>query len=42
VIRALLAVLVLGLFPATAAAGPVVSVKGASGPGPARYDPREL
>jgi hypothetical protein len=29
--------LVLGLFPATAAAGPVVSVKGASGPGPSRY-----
>jgi pimeloyl-ACP methyl ester carboxylesterase len=38
VTRALLALLVLGLFPATAAAGPVVSVKGASGPGPARYD----
>ena len=36
--RALLALLVLALFPATAAAGPVVSVKGASGPGPARYD----
>ena len=36
--RALLAVLVLALFPATAAAGPVVSVRGASGPGPARYD----
>ncbi len=36
--RVLLALLVLALFPATAAAGPVVSVKGASGPGPARYD----
>jgi pimeloyl-ACP methyl ester carboxylesterase len=37
--RALLAsLLVLALFPTTAAAGPVVSVKGASGPGPARYD----
>ena len=37
-IRALLALGLLGLFPATAAAGPVVSVKGAPGPGPARYD----
>jgi pimeloyl-ACP methyl ester carboxylesterase len=36
--RALLTLLVLGLFPATAAAGPVVSVPGASGPGPSRYD----
>ena len=36
--RALLAVVFLALFPATAAAGPVVSVEGASGPGPARYD----
>jgi hypothetical protein len=36
--RALLTLLVLGLFPATAAAGPVVSVAGAPGPGPARYD----
>ena len=36
--RALLALLVLALFPATASAGPVVSVSGASGPGPARYD----
>ena len=36
--RALLALLLLGLFPATAAAGPVTSVRGASGPGPARYD----
>ena len=34
----LASLLVLGLFPATAAAGPVVSVPGASGPGPARYD----
>jgi pimeloyl-ACP methyl ester carboxylesterase len=34
---ALLALLVLGLFPAPADAGPVVSVKGASGPGPSRY-----
>ena len=33
----LASLLVLALFPATAAAGPVVSVKGASGPGPARY-----
>jgi len=36
--RALLALLFLGLFPATAAAAPVVSVPGASGPGPSRYD----
>jgi hypothetical protein len=36
--RALLALLVLALFPATAAAGPVISVSGASGPGPSRYD----
>jgi hypothetical protein len=36
--RALLALLVLGLFPATAAAGPVTFVRGASGPGPSRYD----
>jgi hypothetical protein len=36
--RALFALLVLGLFPATAAAGPVVSVKGAAGPGPSQYD----
>jgi hypothetical protein len=36
--RALLALLALGLFPATAAAGPVVSVPGAPGPGPSRYD----
>ena len=36
--RALLALLVLALFPATAAAGPVTSVPGASGPGPSRYD----
>ena len=34
---ALLLVL-LGLFPAGAAAGPVASVPGASGPGPSRYD----
>jgi hypothetical protein len=38
VTRALLALLVLGLLPATATAGPVVSVPGAAGPGPARYD----
>ena len=36
--RGVLALLVLGLFPATAAAGPVVRVRGASGPGPSRYD----
>ena len=36
--RTLLAVFVLGLFPASAAAGPVTSVPGASGPGPSRYD----
>ncbi|MEO8687839.1 MAG: alpha/beta hydrolase [Solirubrobacteraceae bacterium] len=35
--RVLLALLGLGLFPASAAAGPVVAVKGAAGPGPARY-----
>jgi hypothetical protein len=38
VTRALLALLVLGLLPATAAAGPVTFVRGASGPGPSRYD----
>jgi hypothetical protein len=32
------ALLALGLFPATAAAGPVISVPGAPGPGPSRYD----
>jgi hypothetical protein len=37
VIRALLALVLLGLFPATAAAGPVTVVRGASGPGPSRY-----
>jgi pimeloyl-ACP methyl ester carboxylesterase len=36
--RALLALLVLGLCPATAAAGPVTFVHGAPGPGPSRYD----
>jgi len=36
--RALLAILVLALFPATAAAGPVTTVPGAAGPGPSRYD----
>jgi hypothetical protein len=36
--RVLLALFVLALFPATAAAGPVVPVPGASGPGPPRYD----
>jgi pimeloyl-ACP methyl ester carboxylesterase len=35
---ALLAVLSLLLLPALASAGTVVSVRGASGPGPARYD----
>jgi hypothetical protein len=36
--RALLALLVLGLFPAGAAAAPVTFVHGAPGPGPSRYD----
>ena len=36
--RALLVLLILGLFPAGAAAGPVTFVHGASGPGPSRYD----
>jgi hypothetical protein len=36
--RVLLALLALGLFPATAAAGPVISVPGVSGPGPSLYD----
>ena len=35
---ALLAVVLLLLVPAAASAGPVVSVRGAAGPGPARYD----
>jgi hypothetical protein len=36
--RALLALLVLGLFPAGATAGPLISVPDAPGPGPSRYD----
>ena len=35
---ALLAVALLLVVPAAASAGPVVSVRGAAGPGPARYD----
>ena len=35
---ALLAIALLLLVPAAASAGPVVSVRGAAGPGPARYD----